>query len=144
MDYINYNKTRHVELYNENQQLKKKNSSLSKENENKYIELLGYNAKLAEHHLWKNRRTYFSLINYLLDGEIDGNDFSEEFFRLYSRDNNSISMSENPNDLSDGFSRYTEKIFFCCEDFDEESVEYGEKWLKNEMSNILVEMKNKY
>jgi hypothetical protein len=82
---MNYNLTRHSKLLKRSQDLKNQGKSLYRENEEDYLELCEYRATLEEHAFWKNRRQFALLMENFINGIIDAEEFSDDFFVLYRK-----------------------------------------------------------
>jgi hypothetical protein len=133
---MKYKKIRHLELLKQSQDLKKQGKSLHDENRKDYLELLFYKVLVQDYIYWENRHNYLSVMDNFINGIIDAEDFSDEFF-LISNQNQAVheafETDFEPNPISKGFSS-----FIGCEAFEpeaEEGEEYNEKWLKDSVKD---------
>ena len=147
---MEYDKIRYLELFQQDESLKKKGMSLYEEDRDKYLELLKYQVRLCDQKSWENRKNYFSVMNNLINEKLTAEDFIDEFLGLWEEDRNwkeNLDVNCEPNIASKGFSKWINKLFFCCEDFEPEAQkneQYGEKWLKDSVSNVLIQMQKEY
>lgn len=147
MGHDNYSKIRYLELVRQAEILKKKGVSLGEEDRDKYLELLNYEVELSNQIYWKNRKEYFSIMNNFINGKLTAEDFMDEFLCLWEKDQDTALIYCEPNRTAKGFADRMDQVFFCCEDFEPEAQEneqYGEKWLKDLVSNILIQIQKEY
>lgn len=144
---MEYDKTRYFKLLKEAESLKKKGMSLYDEDREKYMELLEYEVRLEDQIYWENREKYFSVMNNLLNEQLPAEDFIAEFLCLWENDRDRSTVNCDPNIGSKDFGKWINKIFFYCEDFEPEAQKkkkYGEKWLKDGVSNLLIKIQKEY
>lgn len=147
MNQYNFNKKRYCELRDEEENLKNKGTSLYWVDKQKYRELVTYKARLEEHRFWKNKEKYFSIIIEFLNGKLTGDDFTSDFLHVWRMLRDDTLDETMPISESEGFGKYVDMLFFCCEEFDDEaslSEPYGENWLKNEVEEIWVKLQKEY
>jgi hypothetical protein len=146
MEY-KYDKIRYLELLEQEKSLNKNGLSLYTEDRDKYLELLNYQVQLADNRSWKNRKKYFSVMNNFVNGKITAEDFNDDFLYLWRKDRDTLDNDYEPNIRSKGFGKFINKVFFLREDFEpeaDENEEYNEKWLKDSVSNVLIQIQKEY
>jgi hypothetical protein len=144
---MEYDKNRYLELLKQSESLKEKGIRLYEEDREAYLELLKYQVRLSDQKFWENRQNYFSVMTNLINGKLTAEDFSDEFLCLWENDRDRFAVNCEPNIASKGFGKWINKIFFRCEDFEpeaEKDEEYGEKWLKDSVSNLLIQIQKEY
>lgn len=140
-------KIRYLELVKQASSLEKKGMSLYREDRDRYLELLKYEVRLSDQKCWENRKNYFSVMNNLINEKLTAEDFVDEFLCLWEKDRDRCAVNYEPNIDSKGFAKWIDKIFFRCEDFEPEAQkneQYGEKWLKDSISNVLIQIQKEY
>lgn len=111
------------------------------------MEFLQYQVYLESQNYWEHKDQYFSLMINLINGELTAQDFSDMFLNLWEEDRDRGYANLDLDIRSKGFSRWTDNLFSCCENFGEEAEpeeEYGEKWLKDEVGAILRHIPKDY
>lgn len=144
---MEYDKIRYFKLLKQAEDLKKKGMLLYNKDRNRYLELLKYKVRLSDQKFWENRKNYFSAMNNLIDEKVTTEDSIDEFMVLWEKDRDRFTVNYEPNTESKGFAKWMNKIFFCCEVFEPEAQkneQYGEKWLKDSISNILIGIQKEY
>lgn len=144
---MEYNKIRYLELLEEAESLEKEGILLFTEDRDKYLELLKYEIRLGDQKSWENRKNYFSVINNFINERLTAKNFTDDFLYLWRKDRDSSIVNLEPNLESKGFGKWLNKIFFKCEVFEpdaQENEEYNEKWLKDSISNILIQIQKEY
>jgi hypothetical protein len=144
---MEYNKKKYIELLKQAESLEKKGLSLYKVDRDRYLELLKYKVQFSDQKYWENRKNYFSLIHNLLNKKLTAEDFIDEFMCLWEKDRDRVDVNCEPNIESKGFARWMDKIFSRCEVFKPEAQnneQYGEKWLKDSVNNILIQIQKEY
>lgn len=144
---MEYDKTRYLELLKESQNLEKKGLSLYKEDQDKYMELLGYKVRLEEQKNWESRKKIFSIMNNFINGKLTGEDFDDEFMVLWEEGRDEPFIDYEPDPASKDFSIWVNRIFISCELFEpeaEENEEYNEKWLKGRIIPLFIQMEKEY
>ena len=66
---------------------------------------------------------------------------------LYREDRDRFAVNCEPNIESKGFAKWMDKIFSRCEVFEPEAQkneQYGKKWLKDSVSNVLIQIQKEY
>jgi len=76
---------RHVELLKRSQDLENRGKFLYKENFKEYPELVEYRAIIQNHIFWKNRYQFTLLMENLINGIINGQEFSDSFSELHRK-----------------------------------------------------------
>lgn len=117
--------------------------SFNREDRDKYLELLKYKVRLSDQKYWENRKNYFSAMNNLINDKLTAEDFIDEFLCLWKKDRDRFAVNYEPNTESKGFAKWMDKIFSRCEVFEPEAQkneQYGEKWLKDSISNVLIQI----
>lgn len=146
MEY-EYDKIRYLELLKQAESLKKKGMSLYRKDRDRYLELLKYQVQLSNQRYWENRKKYFSVMDNLINGKLTAEDFTDEFLWLWKNDRDTSNIDFEPNITPKVFSKWIDKVFSCCEVFEPEAQkneQYGEKWLKDSVNNILVQIQKEY
>lgn len=151
MEY-EYDKMRYLELLEQDESLKKKSlkkkgMSLDREDRDRYLELLKYQVQLSDQKYWKNKKKYFSVMNNLINGKLTAEDFIDKFLCLWKKDRDTFDIDCDPNITSKGFAKWMDKVFSRCEVFEpsaQKNEQYGEKWLKDSVSNILIQIQKEY
>lgn len=111
------------------------------------MELLNYQVRLSDQKFWENRKNYFSVMNNLINEKLTAEDFTDEFLSLWENDRDRPTINCEPNIASKGFGAWMDKIFSQCEVFEpeaEKNEQYGEKWLKDSVSNLLIQIQKEY
>lgn len=106
MNEYNFNQTRYLELLDEEESLKQRSTSLYWSDEEKYKELIHYSAQLDEHHNWKNKEKYFSVIIEFLNGKITGEVFTGKFLYVWRMLRDETLDDEIPTSESERFMKY--------------------------------------
>lgn len=86
-------------------------------------------------------------MNGLINGKLTAEDFSDQFLCLWEKDGNTFELDCEPNISSKGFGKWIDKVFSDCEMFDQtaqKNEQYGEKWLKDSISSILIQIQKEY
>lgn len=81
-----FNKTRYIELFQKDHYLESQNTTLSKENESEYYELLSYQVVLFHQVVYNRKEEYISLIEQAVTGEINYRSLIWPFIQLYNED----------------------------------------------------------
>ena len=124
-----YNQSRYFELLKRSQNLEKQGKSLYDENQEDYFELLKYGAALEEHVFWKSRRQFALLMEKLINGIIDGEEFSDDFVVLYRKTLDACYAFETdfekledfqPDGRSKGFGSFISFLRAECDNFEED------------------------
>lgn len=108
-----FNKVRYIELLENDQNLKNKNSSLYEEDKLKYRELLSYQVILYDQIIYNRKHDYISLIDQYLTNEIDSFVLILQFFQMKQED------MKIQNDLENNFERLSNVLI------DSESGEFS-------------------
>jgi hypothetical protein len=153
MNY-NYNKMRHFELLKYSQDLETKGKFLVDENREAFFELLTYQQQVNDHIFWQNRCQFVSLMKNFINGTLDAEKFSNEFFAI-SHENDDVYKAftqdldlknlENfePDSRSKDFHIFITEILNDCDFFEpdaEEDEEWNKKWLKDSVKDALVKI----
>ena len=144
---MKYDKIRYLELLKQAESLEKKGMSLYREDRDKYLELLKYKVRLSDQKYWENRKNYFSVMNNLINEKLSTEDFIDEFLCLWRKDRDRFALNCEPNIASKGFAKWMDKIFSRCDVFEPEAQkneQYGAKWLKDSVSNVLIQIQKEY
>jgi hypothetical protein len=147
---MEYDKARYLELLKQDESLKKKGIWLYEEDREAYLELLKYQVRLSDQKYWENRQNYFSVMTNFINGNLTAEDFTDEFLCLWENDRDRFDKFDvncELNIASKGFAGWMNKIFSRCEVFEpeaEKDEEYNEKWLKDSISNVLIQIQKEY
>ena len=124
-----YNQSRYFELLKRSQNLKKQGKNLYFENEKDYLELCEYQAALEDHAYWKHRRQIALLMQNFINGIIDGEEFSEDFFLVDRKTlaaHNALKIdferlkNFQPDERSKGFGNLISFLRAECDNFEED------------------------
>jgi hypothetical protein len=150
--FMKYNKLRYFELLKYSQDLANKGKWLYEENREAFFELLNYQILIEDHIFWQKRHQFLSVIKNFINGTLDSEEFSDEFFAI-RRQNQAVHEAfkidfeklENfePDSRSKGFSSFIGKIFSDCEVFEpnaEEGDNYNKKWLKDSVKDARLQI----
>ncbi len=82
---MNYIKTRHIELEKRSINFRNMNTSLFKENQKEYDELIEYRIMLFDDLFWRRRKQFISLMEKFVNDSVDIEQFEIKFSLLYQR-----------------------------------------------------------
>lgn len=142
-----YNKLRYLQLRKKAEDLEKKNISFLEQDKDQYLELLQHEGRLADQIFWENNRNYVSIINDFITEKLTAEDFVDAFFNLWNKDMNKAFVNLDPDIESQGFSKWIGRIFEPCELFEpelEENKIYTEKWLRDSIANLFIQIQKEY
>lgn len=144
---MTFDKIKYLKLLQQAESLEKKGMSLYEEDRDKYLELLDYKVRLSDQTYWENRKNYFDVMSNLINEKLTAEDFIDEFLYLWKKDRDRSVVNCEPIIESKGFAEWMDEIFYHCEAFEPEAQkneQYGEKWLKDSVSNVLIQIQKEY
>ena len=141
-----FDKNEYFELLELKKRYNNQRKSFFKEDFDNYRKLINYQANLSTQIYWRDRKKYVSIIKSFINDVISADDFTNEFWALWTKNRDALDTIEinfDPNPKLIGFCNIVDEIFHHCEMFEpgsEQNEEYNVIWLKNSLKKTLVKI----